>query len=96
MITAGILVVGDEVVMLGLLVEGVVDTVDAELEAELEVLEALDLESEEEEEAPVDDDDEEDEVEDGVEDVVVGVIGSGLIGVNNVIDAEVDVGVVLD
>ena len=68
-----------EVVMLVLPVKGVVDTVDAELEAELEVLEELELESEKEEEAPVDDDDEEVEVEVGVEDVVVGMIGSGLI-----------------
>jgi len=96
-ITAGILVVGDDVVMLVLLVEDVVDTVEDVLEAVLEVLEELVLESEEEEEeAPVEDDDEEveDEIEVGVVDVVVGVIGSGRIGLITIIDAEVVVGAV--
>ena len=98
-ITAGILEMEDEVLMLILLVEDVVDTVEDVLEAVLEVLDELVLESEEEEEeAPVEDDDEEVEVEVevGVVDVVVGVIGSGRIGVITDIDAEVDVGAVLD
>lgn len=95
MITAGRLEVGDVGVMMILLVVGVEDRAEVVLEAALEVLDELLLESEEEE-ALVDDDNEVGKDVKGVEDEVVGVTGSGIIGVNTIIGDEDDGNVGLD
>lgn len=91
MITAGKL--EDDVVMVGLLVEGVVETVEDVLEAELEEVveeEVLEVEDEEALElALVEDDNEEVEAGAEVEGVIVGRIGIG-IGISGSIDTEVD------
>jgi len=88
-ITAGKLEVEDDEVVLILLVEGAEDRVEDVLEAALEVLEELVLESEEEEEALVEDEDEEGKDVVGVVDEVVGVvIGSGRIGVTTIGDED--------
>lgn len=88
--TAGILV--DEVVMVGLLTEGVVETVEVALETELEVLEELVLEVVVEEEiAVLEDDDEEVEVVAEVVDVSVSGFGGGIIGEGNVNEVDVEV-----
>ena len=94
MITAGKLVVEDDVVLLVWLVEDDVDVEDV-LEVPLEVPEELDLDSEEEE-APEEDDDEEAEVAVEVVDEDVGVIGIGRIGVIINVGPEVDADAVLD
>ena len=96
MITAGRLEVGDVGVMTILLVVGVEDRAEVVLEAALEVLDELLLASEEEEEALVDDDNEVGKDVKGVEDEVVGVTGSGIIGVNTIIGDEDDGNVGLD
>lgn len=96
MITAGRLEVGEVGVMMILLVVGVEDRAEVVLEAALEVLDELLLESEEEEEALVDDDNEVGKDVKGVEDEVVGVTGSGIIGVNTIIGDEDDGNVGLD
>jgi len=94
-ITAGKLEVGDDEVVLILPVEGVEDREEVVLEDALEVPEELLLEAEEAEEALVEDDNEVGKDVDGVVDKVVGVIGSGIIGVNTTIGVE-DVGNVGD